>query len=102
MLKIILAVLKNKPVFNPNYQLNSANEILNIPKLVNSDKKIYIFDKDDTLVPLHEFKVTCPLTTKLLVSLKEGGKKVYVVSNSVKNHGHYLTYLDGNNVEQAV
>lgn len=48
-----MAVLKNRPVFNPTHQLNGVSEMLNVPTLMNADKKIYIFDKDDTLVPLH-------------------------------------------------
>ncbi len=53
MLKIVLALVKNKPILVPTYKLNSVDEMLKVPRLTNEDKKVFIFDKDDTLVSLH-------------------------------------------------
>ena len=60
MIKILVAVLGNRSLLVPTYKLDNVSQILNIPELMSPDKKIFIFDKDDTLVSLHEFQVTNP------------------------------------------
>jgi predicted HAD superfamily phosphohydrolase YqeG len=61
---------------------------------------VFIFDKDDTLVGLHEFKITNEGTAKLLTVLKRGGKEVYIVSNSVRTKGLTVSYLSPDNSTQ--
>lgn len=51
MMKILFTVLTNKSILVPTHRLNNVADIINNQELINKQK--YIFDKDDTLVPLH-------------------------------------------------
>lgn len=57
MYKILISILNNKSLLVPNYRVKNVSTILNIEELMGENKKIFIFDKDDTLVSLHQFKV---------------------------------------------
>lgn len=57
MYKILISILNNKSLLIPNYRVKNVSTILNIEELMGENKKIFIFDKDDTLVSLHQFKV---------------------------------------------
>lgn len=60
MLKILLSVIKNPALLKPDLALTNTSNIYShlttpqdTPNQQIKDSKIWIFDKDDTLVPLH-------------------------------------------------
>ena len=82
MLKTIYNICKNPTLIKPNYRLQAVPEILSMKDRLTVN--YVIFDKDDTLVPLHEFEVKDQRIIETIVELREMGIKVFVVSNSVK------------------
>ena len=76
MFKILISLLYNRKLFKPNLHVSSVVELESNPSIKESMKKVRVilFDKDDTLVPLHEFEVKDKNVIETLVSLRNGGK----------------------------
>ena len=76
MFKILTSLLYNRKLFKPNLHISSVVELESNPTIKESMEKVRVilFDKDDTLVPLHEFEVKDKNVIETLVSLRNGGK----------------------------
>ena len=76
MLKIFISLLYNRKLFKPNLHVSSVVELESNPTVKKSMEKVRVvlLDKDDTLVPLHEFEVKDKAVIETLVSLRNGGK----------------------------
>lgn len=97
MMKTCMKILTNPSILKPNYRVTKIGEITAIPSLMSLDKQIFIFDKDDTIVPLHEFRVNSVSTSIVLSRIvKDEDKKAYVVSNSVHEKNLFVTYFSSN------
>lgn len=52
-MRMLVKIIKNPSILKPNYRVTKIGEITAIPSLMSLEKQIFIFDKDDTIVPLH-------------------------------------------------
>lgn len=95
MFRILSSILSNKSILVPTHQIKSVGDMTRIKGLIDNHQT-FIFDKDDTLVPLHEFTVLDPGILKTLSLLREKNKNVLVVSNSVKTSGRTVTFQSEN------
>lgn len=95
MFKIFTNIIFNRKLFKPDHHLSSITEISSNTTVKESlrNVKVLLFDKDDTLVPLYEFDVKDTKVAAVIDKLVKSGKKIYIISNSVREKGKSLKYI---------